>query len=162
MSQEFHSVSSDTSRTSDKLHACVCCQRGIFYACRHQWAFRPYPYHCQGVGTCSRHKQHVCQQRFRPPRSAVWHAALAPGWRLYREGGLREEGAHVAPAAQARQAQALRGVLHDVLHRPEEQRLRALLRRLRAHRAEVSCQPSPSMCSPPASAGRLQPPGQFA
>lgn len=43
-------------------------------------------------------------------------AALA--W-AHRECRLGEQGAHVALAAEARQAQALRGVLHDVLHCPK-------------------------------------------
>ncbi len=49
----------------------------------------------------------------------------------HREGALGEEGAHVALAAEARQAQALSRLLHDVPHRPKQRRFRAALRRLR-------------------------------
>ncbi len=81
-------------------------------------------------------------QGLQPQQLGVWHSAGGPRQGLHREGGLREEGAHVALAAPARQAQALRRVFHDVLHRSEQQRLRALLRRLRPHRAHVNRQPS--------------------
>ena len=50
----------------------------------------------------------------------------------HREGALGEQGAHVALAAEARQAQALRGLLHDVPHRPKQRRLWAALRGLRS------------------------------
>lgn len=46
------------------------------------------------------------------------------------EGALGEQGAHVALAAEARQAQALCGVLHYGLHRPEQRRLWPALRGL--------------------------------
>ncbi len=48
----------------------------------------------------------------------------------YREGGLREERGHIAAAGEPRHAQALRGGLHDALHRGEQLRFCARLRRL--------------------------------
>lgn len=56
----------------------------------------------------------------------------------HREGGLGEEGAHVAAATEASQAQALRGSLHDALHGGEQLRLRSCLWRLHTRRHTLS------------------------